>query len=188
MPRSASSRIFPGVDPLTAVALLLVAGCAADDYVRLYHTAQKAPELSWDDIAALEKLGPTLVERGINFGVFSSNASRVDLLLFDDPEAERPTQQFEMFKYVDVFNLYVEGVGPGQHYGYVAWGPNWTYDEDWFPGSTIGFRSDVDGDGNRFNPNKLLFDPWSKAIHRDHDWFAGSTASGPKRHFDPSKR
>ena len=81
-----------------------------------------------------------------------------------------------------LWSIYVEGVGVGQHYGYVAWGPNWTYDEDWFFGSTIGFRSDVDGDGNRFNPNKLLFDPWSKAIHRDHDWFAGSTASGPKRH------
>ena len=48
-------------------------------------------------------------------------------------------------------------------------------------GSTTGFKSDVDLNGNRFNPNKLLTDPWSLAFHRDHDWFKGSTASGPQR-------
>jgi glycogen operon protein len=42
-----------------------------------------------------------------------------------------------------------------------------------------GFRADVDEGGHRFNPNKLMFDPYGKAIHRDHDWGRGMTASGP---------
>ncbi|MEZ4322687.1 MAG: alpha-amylase family glycosyl hydrolase [Myxococcota bacterium] len=163
--------------------LLLAAltGCASDDYVRLYHTEDKAPSLDWDGIGALDHQGPSLVDRGVNFSVFSKNATRVDLLLFDDPEADQPTQQFEMVKYGDVWNLYVEGVGPGQHYGYVAWGPNWPSVESFYPGSLEGFNSDVDVNGNRFNPNKLIVDPYAKAVHRDHDWGKGSAASGPHR-------
>ena len=42
-----------------------------------------------------------------------------------------------------------------------------------------GFRADVDELGNRFNPNKLLTDPYSKAYHRSHDWGRGYPASGP---------
>ncbi|MEC7983979.1 MAG: alpha-amylase family glycosyl hydrolase, partial [Myxococcota bacterium] len=141
----------------------------------------KAPSLSWEDIENLEHMGPTLIDRGVNFAVYSENATRIELLLFDDPESELPAQQYEMERTGDIWNLYIEGLGIGQHYGYVAWGPNWEYDPEWLPGSIHGFISDVDHRGNRFNPNKLLSDPWSKAIHRDHDWFKGSTASGPKR-------
>jgi isoamylase len=159
--------------------LLLVVGCTSDEYTRLYFTREKASELSWEDIGNLEHLGPTVIERGVNFGLFSANAERVELLLFDDPESDRPVQQFEMARYDDVWNLYVEGVGEGQHYGYIAWGSNWTYDEAYYPGSVIGFKADVDERGNRFNPNKLLIDPYAKVIHRDHDWGRGSAASGP---------
>ncbi|MEQ1502599.1 MAG: alpha-amylase family glycosyl hydrolase [Myxococcota bacterium] len=157
-------------------------GCASSDYTRLYFTRDKAESLEWDAIGALDHLGPTVIDDGVNFGVFSANAERVELLLFDDPEQDRPTWQFPMTRYDDVWNLYVEGVGPGQHYGFVAWGPNWTYDEGFYPGSVIGFHSDVDEAGNRFNPNKLLIDPYAKVIHRDHDWSRGSAASGP--HLD----
>jgi glycogen operon protein len=75
----------------------------------------------------------------------------------------------------------VEGIGTGQHYGFVAWGPNWTEHKDWYPGSIHGFVADVDNEGNRFNPNKLLMDPYAVALHRDHDWLKGSAASGPGR-------
>ncbi len=159
--------------------LLLAAGCASSDYTRLYFTQDKAAELDWEAIADLQHLGPTLTGEGVNFGVYSANADRVELLLFDDPEADRPIQQFPMTRYGDVWNLYVEGVGDGQHYGYVAWGPNWTYDPAFVPGSTTGFRADVDEAGNRFNPNKLLIDPYAKVLSRDHDWSRGSAASGP---------
>ena len=168
---------------LLAVSMVLWA-CSPDDEddrVRLYHTEDVAPGYTTEDVAAMEYLGPTLLEKGINFGVFSANATRVELLLFDDPEADRPTQSYEMTRHADIWNLYVEGIGVGQHYGYRAWGPNWTYEDSWRPGKIDGFIADVDNEGHRFNPNKLLIDPYAKAIHRDHDWSKASLASGPDR-------
>lgn len=53
-------------------------------------------------------------------------------------------------------------------YGFRAWGPNWTYDPSWTPGSAAGFVSDVDASGNRFNPNKLLLDPYALEINHDY--------------------
>ena len=72
-------------------------------------------------------------------------------LLFDDPESDLPAQQFEMERNGDIWNIYVEGLGIGQHYGYIAWGPNWEYDPNWLPGNIDGFISDVDHQGNRFD-------------------------------------
>ena len=160
---------------------LWLAGCASDEYVRLYHTEDKAESLDWGAIEGLDHLGATRVDKGVNFGVYSAHAERIELLLFDDPERDQPTQQFEMARFGDVWNLYVEGVGDGQHYGFIAWGPNWTYEEDYYPGSLIGFKADVDENGHRFNPNKLLFDPYGRILHRDHDWARSSPASGPYR-------
>ncbi len=158
-----------------------LSACAAEDYDRVYDVADVAPSLSTEAIADLDHMGPTLIDGGLNVAVYSENAERVELLLFDDPESDLPIQRIPMVRQGDVWNIFVDGVGIGQHYGFIAWGPNWPYDEDWVVGSTTGFRSDVDLDGNRFNPNKLLTDPWSKALHRDHDWSKGSTASGPQR-------
>jgi glycogen operon protein len=52
-------------------------------------------------------------------------------------------------------------------YGYRAWGPNWTFDPAWVPGSAAGFAADVDQQGNRFNPNKLLLDPYALEVSHD---------------------
>ena len=161
--------------------LSILLSCASENYARLYHTEAKAPSLTWEDIENLEHMGPVIVDRGVNFCTYSAHAERIEILLFDDPESELPTQQYELMQRGDLWCIYIEGIGLGQHYGYIAWGPNWTYDPEWLPGTTLGFKADVDNEGNRFNPNKLLFDPWGKAIHRDHDWFKGSVASGPKR-------
>ena len=162
--------------------LLPLIGCPnTGDYARLYHTEAKAPSIDAADIEALKTLGPTLVDKGINFSVYSEAAERIEVLLFDDPESERPTRQFPLQRFGDVWNIYVEGIGVGQHYGYIAFGSNWKYDEKWVPGQITGFVADVDETGARFNPNKLLFDPYGKALHRDHDWSKGSVASGPKR-------
>ena len=163
---------------LTALMLL---SCASTDYTRLYFTQEKAAELEWEAIGNLDHLGPTVFDKGTNFSLYSAHADRVELLLFDDPESDRPTQQFEMTPYGEVWNLYVEGVGEGQHYGFVLWGPNWTYEDTFYPGSLEGYKADVDEAGNRFNPNKLMFDPYGKVVHRDHDWGRGSAASGPYR-------
>ena len=164
--------------PLVALA---AQACANEDYDQVYAISDTAPSLSAEAIADMHHMGPTLIDGGLNVAVYSENAERLELLLFDDPEADLPTRRIPMVRQGDVWNIFVDGIGIGQHYGFIAWGPNWPYDEDWIVGSTTGFRSDVDLDGNRFNPNKLLTDPWSLAFHRDHDWFKGSTASGPQR-------
>jgi len=166
---------------LLPLLLLVATGCKKDDYTQLYATEDKAPSLEWDAIEDMDHMGPTIVDQGVNFAVYADRATRIDLLLFDDPESERPVQQFTMTRAGSIWNLYVEGIGKGQHYGFVAWGPNWPEHDDWLPGKIDGFRADVDAQGNRFNPNKLLIDPWAKALHRDHDWSRGSTASGPAR-------
>ena len=172
----------PVMSPLFA-ALLAISACGGDEEETpsLYDTQAIAPSLDAESVAALDHLGPTLIDLGTNFGVFSANAERVELLLFDDPDADLPSQQFPMVREGDVWNLYVEGVGVGQHYGFVAWGPNWPYDPDFHPGSLVGFEVDVDSDGNRFNPNKLLIDPYALALHRDHDWGMGSLGTGESR-------
>ncbi len=163
--------------------LLLAAACGPTNTARLYHTEPKAPSLDAAAVERLDHLGPTIVDKGVNFGVYSERAERIELLLFDSDktESDRPTRQFAMQRFGNVWNLYVEGIGVGQHYGFIAFGPNWPYDSEWTPGSIKGFLKDVDDEGNRFNPNKLLWDPYGKAIHRDHDWSKGSIATGPKR-------
>jgi isoamylase len=60
-----------------------------------------------------------------------------------------------------------QGLGGTLYYGYRAWGPNWPYNASWTKGSSLGFVSDVDAAGNRFNPNKLLTDPY--ALELSHD-------------------
>ncbi len=168
----------------TALVLGLTAceqlGCNPDT-PSLYETAPHAPSLTEEGIADLDHMGGIIIDQGANFAVYSENATRVEVLLFDDPEADLPTQQFPMERFGNVWSLYVEGIGYGQHYGYIAWGPNWEYVESFFPGSVDGFKADVDEDGNRFNPNKLLIDPYAKVLHREHDWLKGSAASGTSR-------
>ena len=69
---------------------LLIIGCAQQQYPSMYSLSDKAPSLSWNDIANLEHMGPTIVDGGVNFAVYSENADRVELLLFEDPESDLP--------------------------------------------------------------------------------------------------
>lgn len=61
-------------------------------------------------------------------------------------------------------DLKARGLKDTIFYGYRAWGPNWTFDAAWTPGSAAGFAADVDQQGNRFNPNKLLLDPYALEV------------------------
>ncbi len=206
MPRHSKFAAF-----FAALALTGALGCSPDDgQPRLYNYSVLPPDglvaalppalynlgspsdsvvITQAAIQNMDFMGPTLLKdsdgnhRGVNFAVFSNRASKIRLLLFDNPESDKATREFEMTRLpgTDVWNAFVEGVGLGQHYGYVAWGPNWNYDEKWYPGSIHGFNADVDNQGNRFNPNKLLLDPYCKAIHRDFDWGKGNLGSGPNR-------
>ncbi len=162
------------------MALFWVQGCDDNDAVERFDTADLGPGITAAQVQSMDLLGPRLMKDGVNFSVYSKHATRIELLLFDDPENSMPTVRLPMKRFGDVWNLFVKGVGIGQHYGFVAWGPNWTYDEAWVPGSDKGKVTDCDADGNRFNPNKLLTDPYSLRLHRDFDWFKGSPASGTK--------
>jgi isoamylase len=120
----------------------------------------------------------------ITFRVYSSRATRVELDLYavnyGAPEAakyiltEDPNDVWSVT--VPVANLRAAGISETVYYGYRAWGPNWPYDPGWVEGSATGFVSDVDAAGNRFNPNKLLFDPY--ALELSHDPINPSNSDG----------
>jgi isoamylase len=99
-------------------------------------------------------LGPTWDGHGTNFALFTENAERVELCLFDDAGEET---RVELRDYTSHnWHCYLPGVGPGQRYGYRVHGP---YD----PTS-----------GHRFNPNKLLIDPYAKSIEGPILWDAAN--------------
>jgi isoamylase len=99
-------------------------------------------------------LGPTWDGEGVNFSLFSEHAERVELCLFDAHDAEERVEVCEITAHN--WHCYVPGLGPGQRYGYRVHGP---YD----PAS-----------GHRFNPAKLLLDPYAKAIEGAVDWNAAN--------------
>ena len=117
--------------------------------------------------AAQTPLGATIVTGGVQFAVFSQNATRIEVWTFSSPTASSPTGRYAMTK-TDTTNhiwtVTVSGAGAGTLYGLRAWGPNWPYNASWTAGSNIGFVSHADSNGNRFNPNKLLTDPYAKAV------------------------
>lgn len=67
-------------------------------------------------------MGATLVDKGVNFVVYSENAERIEVLLFDDPESSSPTMRLPLVRQpgTSLWTLFVSGLGIGQHYGYVA--------------------------------------------------------------------
>jgi isoamylase len=66
-----------------------------------------------------------------------------------------------------ISDLTAKGLTGTIYYDYRAWGPNWTYDPSWTPGSSVGFVADVDDAGNRFDPNKALLDPYALEVSHD---------------------
>ena len=89
--------------------------------------------------------------RGVNFSLFSETSESVELCLFDaSGKNERRIRIRERTN--GAWHLYIPDIGPGQLYGYRVWGP---YDPE---------------NGLRFNPNKLLLDPYTKAIGRQLQW------------------
>ena len=116
---------------------------------------------------ATTSLGATIVGSSVQFALFSANATRIEVWIFATATASTPTATYALTQ-TDVPNhiwtVTVAGLGAGTLYGYRVWGPNWPYNASWTPGSSLGFVSHVDAGGNRFNPNKLLTDPYAKAV------------------------
>ncbi len=111
----------------------------------------------------------------MTFSVFAPRATRIEVWIYTGAtNAEAiSTREFTIGRdgawraEVAMADLRAAGLEGQIYYGYRAWGPNWTFDPAWRPGSAAGFASDVDGQGNRFNPNKLLIDPYSLEVSHD---------------------
>jgi isoamylase len=97
-------------------------------------------------------LGATWDGKGTNFAVFSANARKVEVCLFER-DGMREQARIELPEYTDqIFHGWVPEVGPGTFYGYRAHGP---YEPD---------------AGQRFNPHKLLLDPYARAHAGRLEW------------------
>ncbi|MBA2726069.1 MAG: glycogen debranching protein GlgX [Actinobacteria bacterium] len=95
-------------------------------------------------------LGATVEDEGTNFAIYSENATGVELCLFDEDENQTIIRLTEVTNYV--WHGFVPGVTPGARYGFRVHGP---YEPE---------------QGHRFNPSKLLIDPYAKAIEGTVDW------------------
>jgi len=89
---------------------------------------------------------------GINFAVFSAHAERIDLCIFD-ATGRREIARYELPEWTDeIWHGYLPDAKPGLLYGYRAHGPY------------------APQEGHRFNPNKLLIDPYARALQGDLRW------------------
>lgn len=116
--------------------------------------------------------------KALEFGVYSKNATRIELEIFDKPINGKTVAKIPMERKGDKWVMSVPKQALAQkgihldkkqpvYYGFRAWGPNWEYKPEWKSGSDAGFKSHVDDNGNRFNPNKLLTDPYAKEVSHD---------------------
>jgi isoamylase len=99
-------------------------------------------------------LGATWDGSGTNFSIFSEHAERVELCLFDGDDAEEQVELSE--RTAHTWHCYLPGIGPGQRYGFRVDG---RYDPEV---------------GHRFNPAKLLLDPYAKSIDGPVRWDAAN--------------
>jgi isoamylase len=94
-------------------------------------------------------LGATWDGSGVNFALFTEHATKVELCLFDSPDATIERICVPLVDRTDmIWHAYLPDVAPGQLYGYRVYGP-------WAP-----------SDGHRFNPSKVLLDPYAHALGR----------------------
>src|SRR5919107_5135704 len=98
-------------------------------------------------------LGATWDGAGVNFALFSEHATAVELCLFDAEDTTREAARVQLTERTDlVWHAYLPEARPGQLYGYRVHGP---------------YQPQV---GSRFNPHKLLLDPYAKAIVGSLAW------------------
>ena len=96
--------------------------------------------------------GAHFTGEGINFAVFSANATAIEVCLYDESGTQE-IARFALPEYTDeIWHGHVRGLKPGQRYGYRAHGP---------------YQPEL---GHRFNPNKLLLDPYARAYAGELRW------------------
>ncbi len=118
-------------------------------------------------------LGATWQDGGVNFALFSAHASRVELCLFDQT-GTREVDRIVLPEYTnEIWHGFLPDVRPGLLYGYRVHG---AYEPE---------------RGHRFNPNKLLIDPYAKALHGSVKWddaLFGYRTSSPKGDLSIDRR
>src|SRR5829696_3821110 len=98
-------------------------------------------------------LGATWDGVGVNFALYAENATGVELCLFNSTNTEKELHCVRLVERSNhVWHVYIPDLKPGQLYGYRVYGP---YEPQ---------------NGHRFNPNKLLIDPYAKAISGTINW------------------
>jgi glycogen operon protein len=115
-----------------------------------------------------EPLGATCDAEGVNFALFSAHAARVELCLFDAPDAAESARWTLPARSGDVWHGRLPALRPGQLYGYRVHGP-------WAPEA-----------GHRFNPRKLLVDPYARALCGTLRWDAALHGHDPEDPARPS--
>ena len=110
---------------------------------------------------------------GVNFALFSEHAQKVELCIFDD-EGRRELQRIELREQTDlVWHCYLPEARPGMLYGYRVHGP---------------YKPE---EGHRFNPNKLLLDPYARNIDGQVHWsdaLFGYTVGGKREDLSFDRR
>ncbi|HET9117546.1 MAG TPA: alpha-amylase family glycosyl hydrolase, partial [Pseudonocardiaceae bacterium] len=105
------------------------------------------------------RLGAVADADGVNFSVYAAEATAVTLLLFDTLDSGEPIETIELDPLVNktfqLWHVYVRGATPGLHYAYRVDGPR-----------------DLHGSGHRYNPNKVIIDPYARGITK-HLWNRG---------------
>ncbi len=98
-------------------------------------------------------LGATWDGLGVNFALYSRHAQRVELVLFDRPDDPAPARTVELPERTGpIWHGYLPNLHPGQLYGYRVYGPY------------------APEQGHRFNPHKVLLDPYARAVGRPLRW------------------
>jgi isoamylase len=118
-------------------------------------------------------LGAHYDGRGVNFALFTEHATKVELCLFD-PSGRRQIDKIELPQRTEhIWHGYLAGLGPGQLYGYRVHGPYEPHN------------------GHRFNPNKLLIDPYCRQLAgrlRWHDAVFGYRPGAQRADLTPDRR
>src|ERR1700709_1552587 len=111
--------------------------------------------------------------KGTNFTLFSTHATKVEICLFDD-KGGTELERIALPEYPDtIWHGYIPDVHPGSVYGLRVHGPY------------------APSEGHRFNPNKLLLDPYARAYHGRIEWnpaHFGYVLGGPKEDLQMDKR
>jgi glycogen operon protein len=103
------------------------------------------------EVGRSHPLGAVPDTNGVNFSLYAAEATAVTLLLFDEHDSPQPIEIIELDPFAhrrfQFWHVYVRGATPGLHYAYRVDGPR-----------------DLTGSGHRYNPNKVLVDPYAKGV------------------------